>query len=234
MACPTLIVVPTFNEADNLERLVSAVRRALPSAELLVVDDASPDGTAAIARRLTQADPQVHLLERSAKLGLGSAYRAGFAWGLERGFERFFEMDADLSHDPRALPSFVAALDDGADVVVGSRRIPGGAIRGWGPLRKLVSGGGSWYARRVLGAEVGDMTSGFKAYSRRALELIDVGQVRSSGYAFQIETTHRALRRGLKVREIPIVFVDRRAGASKMSLREVFDAVGSVWGMRRR
>ncbi len=233
MSCLTLIVVPTFNEADNLERLVTETRSALPLAHVLVVDGASPDGTAAVARRVQQGGPPPHLLERAQKLGLGSAYRAGFAWGLERGFDRFFEMDADFSHDPRALPSFVAALDAGADVVVGSRRVPGGAIQGWGPFRQLVSWGGSWYARRVLATEVRDMTSGFKAYSRRALELMDVAGVRSSGYSFQIETTHRALRRGLKVTEIPIVFVDRRVGTSKMSLREVWDAIGSVWAMRR-
>lgn len=232
MAIATLVVVPTFNEADNIEPLLARVRVALPSAHVLVVDDRSPDGTAAIARELAQRDPRLHVLEREAKLGLGSAYVAGFAWGLERDYERFFEIDADLSHDPADLPAFVAALDAGADVVVGSRRVDGGAVRGWGPLRHALSRGGSWYSRRLLGAPVRDMTSGYKAYSRRALEQIDIRRVRSNGYAFQIETTHRALCRGLKVREIPIVFVDRRAGHSKMSLREVWEAVCSVWRMR--
>lgn len=232
MAPAALVVVPTFNEADNIEPLVAKVRAALPSAHVLVVDDRSPDGTAALARALAEHDSHVHVLERGAKLGLGSAYVAGFTWGLERDYERFFEMDADFSHDPADLPALGAALDAGADVVVGSRRVAGGAVRGWGPLRHALSRGGSWYARQLLGAPVRDMTSGFKAYSRRALEAIDIRRVRSNGYAFQIETTHRALCQGLKVREIPIVFVDRRAGHSKMSLREVWEAVYSVWRMR--
>jgi dolichol-phosphate mannosyltransferase len=233
MTLATLIVVPTFNEADNIARLLKSVRASLPTAHVLVVDDASPDGTASIARALLAVDPQLHLLERDAKLGLGSAYVAGFSWGLERGFDRFFEMDADFSHDPAALPAFVAELEAGAEVVVGSRRVVGGAVHGWGPLRGALSRGGSWYARQVLSAGVRDMTSGFKAYSRRAIEQIDIRTIVSNGYAFQIETTHRALRRGLKVREIPIVFVDRRAGASKLSLREVWEAVGAVWSLRR-
>jgi dolichol-phosphate mannosyltransferase len=232
MAGSTLIVVPTFNEADNVARLVEGIRAVLPLAHVLVVDDASPDGTGAIARQLARGNPQLHVLERAAKLGLGTAYVAGFAWGLERGFERFFEMDADFSHDPAYLPSFVAALDDGADVVVGSRGVPGGRVEGWGPVRHLLSRGGSWYARRILGVGVRDMTSGFKAYSRRALELLEIAEIRSNGYAFQVETTYRALQRGLQVRETPIVFVDRRVGASKMSLREVWDAVWDVWRIR--
>jgi dolichol-phosphate mannosyltransferase len=232
MAGSTLIVVPTYNEADNVARLIEAILVALPLAHVLVVDDASPDGTAAIVRSLSRSSSQVHLLERPSKLGLGTAYVAGFAWGLERGFERFFEMDADFSHDPDYLPTFVAVLDDGADVVVGSRGVPGGRVEGWGPVRHLLSRGGSWYARRILGARVRDMTSGYKAYSRRALEQIEIGEIRSNGYAFQVETTYRALQRGLQVRETPIVFVDRRVGASKMSLREVWDAVWDVWRIR--
>jgi dolichol-phosphate mannosyltransferase len=145
MSLATLIVVPTFNEAENIAELVRAVRAHLPAAHLLVVDDASPDGTAAIVKELIGKDEQVHLLERPGKLGIGSAYVAGFGWGLERGYERFFEMDADLSHDPRALPALVAALDAGADVVVGSRGVPGGGVRGWGPLRHALSKGGSLY-----------------------------------------------------------------------------------------
>ena len=228
----TLIVVPTYNEADNVEPLLASIRRALPHAHVLVVDDASPDGTAAIARALAVADPQLHLLERSAKLGIGSAYLAGFAWGLGRGFERFLEMDADFSHDPAYLPAFVAALDAGAEVVVGSRNVPGGAVHGWGPLRHLLSKGGSWYSRLILAAPVRDMTSGFKAYTRRALEVIDIGEIRSNGYAFQVETLARAAQRKLRIVELPIVFVDRRAGHSKMTLNEVWEAVWSVWRMR--
>ena len=228
----TLVVVPTFNEAESISQLVLAVRGVLPGAHLLVVDDGSPDGTASVVRRLADADAHVHLLERPGKLGLGSAYVAGFSWGLERGFQRFFEMDADFSHDPQELPAFVAALDAGADVVVGSRGVPGGGIRGWGPLRYALSKGGSLYSRLVLGVDLRDLTTGFKAYSRRALEQIDIATLRSSGYAFQIETSYRALRQNLRVQEIPIVFVDRRVGKSKMTSQEVWGAVVGVWLMR--
>ena len=159
---------------------------------------------------------------------------AGFRWGLERGYERFFEMDADFSHDPKYLPAFVAALDAGADVVVGSRNVPGGSVVGWGPLRHLISKGGSLYSQLLLGVGIRDLTTGFKAYTRRALELLDIDAVRSNGYAFQIETTYRALQQGLRVVELPIVFVDRRVGESKMSLRDVLEAVTGVIRMRRR
>jgi dolichol-phosphate mannosyltransferase len=230
----TLVVVPTFNEAESISQLLLAVRGVLPGAHLLVVDDGSPDGTASIVRGLADADAHIHVLERPCKLGLGSAYVAGFSWGLQRGYRRFFEMDADFSHDPKELPAFVAALDAGADVVVGSRGVPGGGVRGWGPLRYALSKGGSLYSRLVLGVELRDLTTGFKAYSRRALELIDVATLRSNGYAFQIETSYRALRQQLRVLEIPIVFVDRRVGKSKMTSREVWDAVVGVWLMRVR
>jgi dolichol-phosphate mannosyltransferase len=234
MPVATLVVVPTFNEAENIAELVHAVRAHLPAAHLLVVDDASPDGTAAIARQLAGKDDQVHLLERTSKLGIGSAYVAGFGWGLERGYERFFEMDADLSHDPKALPAFVAALEGGAEVVVGSRRVAGGGVRGWGPLRHALSMGGSLYSRLMLDSPVRDMTSGYKGYTRRALEVIGPATLRSNGYAFQVETTHRALLNGLRVVEIPILFVDRRAGHSKMSSHEVGEAAIAVWRMRCR
>jgi dolichol-phosphate mannosyltransferase len=232
MPLATLIVVPTFNEAENIAELVRAVRAHLPAAHLLVVDDASPDGTAAIVKALVGKDEQVHLLERPGKLGIGSAYVAGFGWGLERGYERFFEMDADFSHDPRALPALVAALDAGADVVVGSRGVPGGGVQGWGPLRHALSKGGSLYSRLILGSPVRDMTSGYKGFTRRALERIGLSSLRSNGYAFQVETTYRALQNGLTVVEIPILFVDRRAGHSKMSSREIAEAVIAVWRMR--
>jgi dolichol-phosphate mannosyltransferase len=228
----TLIVIPTFNEAANIVPLLAAIGQELPAAQVLIVDDHSPDGTAAVARRLAAENERIHLLERPAKLGLGSAYVAGFAWGLERGFERFFEMDADFSHDPRFLPAFVAALDAGADVVAGSRNVPGGAIEGWGLLRLLLSKGSSLYARLILQSPVRDMTTGFKAYTRRALELIDIATLRSNGYAFQVETTYRALQRGLGVVEIPILFVDRRTGQSKMSRHEIVEGALGVWKMR--
>jgi dolichol-phosphate mannosyltransferase len=234
MSIATLIVIPTYNEAENIARLVRAVRQALPTADLLIVDDGSPDGTSGIVEALARDDDRVQLLRRAAKLGLGSAYVAAFAWGLVRGYQRFFEMDADFSHDPRLLPAFVAALDAGAEVVVGSRNVPGGAVRGWGPLRHLLSKGGSLYARFVLQSPVRDMTTGFKAYTRRALELIDIKALRSNGYAFQVETTYRALQHGLRLVEIPIVFVDRRVGRSKMSSRDVLEAVVGVARMRLR
>jgi dolichol-phosphate mannosyltransferase len=227
-----LIIVPTFNEADNLARLLEQVQRTLPDAHVLIVDDASADGTGAIADEASKRDARVHVLHRARKLGLGTAYVAGFRWGLARDYQRFVQMDADFSHDPQYLPRFMAALDAGADVVVGSRNVPGGRVEGWGPLRHLVSKGGSVYSRWVLGASVRDLTTGFKAYTRRALELIGIEQLTSNGYAFQIETTYRALRQGLRVLEIPIVFVDRRAGRSKMSRHEVAEAVVGVWKMR--
>lgn len=227
-----LIIVPTFNEADNLARLLGAVHGALPDAHVLVVDDASADGTGRIADELSRSDERVHVIHRPCKLGLGTAYVTGFRWGLEHGYGRFVQMDADFSHDPRYLPRFMQQLDAGVDVVVGSRNVRDGRVEGWGPLRHLVSKGGSLYSRWVLGVTVRDLTTGFKAYTRRALELIGVEELTSNGYAFQIETTYRALRRGLRVVELPIVFVDRRAGQSKMSRHEVAEAVIGVWKMR--
>lgn len=229
----TLIVIPTFNEADNLRQLVTAVRGVLPSADVLIVDDASPDGTGELADALAASDAAVYVLHRASKLGLGTAYLAGFAWGLERGYQRFFEMDADFSHDPGALAAFMSALDAGADVVVGSRSVQGGGVVGWGLGRHLLSKGGSLYSRLVLGVGVRDMTTGFKAYTRGALERIDIASIRSNGYAFQIETTYRALKKGLQVVEVPIVFVDRRVGRSKMTGRDVLEAVLGVPRLRR-
>jgi dolichol-phosphate mannosyltransferase len=233
MSPRTLIVIPTFNEADNIASLLAAIGEELPAAHVLIVDDHSPDGTAQIVRGLAAHDAErIHLLERPGKLGLGSAYVAGFAWGMSRDFERFLEMDADFSHDPRLLHAFMTSLDAGADVVVGSRNVPGAAIDGWGPLRLLLSKGSSLYARVILRCPVRDMTTGFKAYTRRALELIDIASLRSNGYAFQVETTYRAFRHGLRMDEIPIRFVDRRAGHSKMTRREIVEGALRVWQMR--
>ena len=232
MSRAVLIVIPTLNEAENLQPLVAAVLGTLPAAHILVVDDASSDGTGSIADALSQADARLHVLHRASRLGLGSAYRAGFAWALERGYERVFEMDADFSHDPRYLPAFQRALDEGADVVVGSRNVPGGTVMGWGLGRHLLSRGGSIYSRLLLDVPVRDLTTGFKGYTRAALERLDLGSMRSNGYAFQIETTYRAVRRGLRVVEVPIVFVDRRVGQSKMTRRDVWEAVRGPWFMR--
>jgi dolichol-phosphate mannosyltransferase len=228
----TLIVTPTYNEKDNLPRFVDAVRSALPSADLVIVDDNSPDGTGDLADELAAKDGQVKVMHRPGKLGLGTAYTQAFERGLGDGYERFFEMDADLSHDVKYLPSFVAALDDGADVVIGSRNIPGGGVEGWGLGRHVISKGGSLYSRTILGLKVKDLTSGYKAFSRRALEAIDIGSVHSNGYSFQIEMTYRALLKGMRVDEVPIVFVDRTAGRSKMSRRIFIEAVGVVWKLR--
>ncbi|HEU4408405.1 MAG TPA: polyprenol monophosphomannose synthase [Polyangiaceae bacterium] len=227
-----LVVVPTYNEADNVEPLVAAVRAAAPSASVLVVDDDSPDGTWRTVERLAAADPRVHVLRRRGRRGLGSAYVDGFRWGLERRYGAFVGMDADFSHDPALLPLFFGALGRGADVVVGSRNVAGGGVRGWGPGRLALSKGGSAYARAILGVPVRDLTTGYKAFSGRALEAIGLESLRSNGFAFQIETTYRALRRGLRVVEVPIVFVDRRSGKSKMSGAIFAEAVVGVWRMR--
>ncbi|MDF3070789.1 MAG: glycosyltransferase [Polyangiaceae bacterium] len=229
-----LIVVPTYNEGTNLRALVEAVLSVAPEAHVLVVDDASPDGTGRIAEELARRDERVNVLHRAGKLGLGTAYVEGFGWGLSRGYQRLFEMDADFSHDPTQLPRLFAALEAGADVVLGSRSVAGGVVSGWGPGRLLLSKGGSAYARTVLGIGVRDLTSGYKAFSRRALERLDLASVRSNGYAFQIELTYRALLAGLMVVEVPITFVDRRAGSSKMDGRIFLEAVGMVWRLRAR
>jgi dolichol-phosphate mannosyltransferase len=228
----TLVVTPTYNEKDNLTRLVSAVRSALPDADVLVVDDNSPDGTGELADALAKGDPHVRVTHRPGKLGLGTAYLQAFRGGLADGYDRFFEMDADLSHDVRYLPGFVSALDEGYDIVIGSRNVPGGGVDGWGLARHFISKGGSLYSRAILGLPIKDLTSGYKAFSRRALEAIDLEQVHSNGYSFQIEMTFRAMRRGMRVKEVPIVFVDRTLGRSKMSHRIFLEAVGVVWKLR--
>jgi dolichol-phosphate mannosyltransferase len=228
----SLLITPTYNEAENLPRLVDAVRAALPDADLLVVDDHSPDGTGQIADGLAERDAHVRVMHRSGKLGLGTAYVDAFKKGLLEGYDRFFEMDADLSHDVRYLPEFQRALDAGYDVVIGSRNIRGGGIEGWGFGRHFVSKGGSLYARSILGLPIRDLTSGYKAFSRRALQAIDLGTVHSNGYSFQIEMTYRAMRKGLRVIEVPIVFIDRRAGRSKMSRKIFLEAVAMVWKLR--
>jgi dolichol-phosphate mannosyltransferase len=228
----TLIVTPTYNEKDNLPRFIDAVRSAWPEADLMVVDDNSPDGTGALADAIATKDDHVKVMHRPGKLGLGTAYTQAFKQGLAEGYDRFFEMDADLSHDVRYLPDFIAALDGGADVVIGSRNIPGGGVEGWGVGRHFISKGGSLYSRTILGLGVKDLTSGYKAFTRRALEAIDIDTVHSNGYSFQIEMTYRALRKGMRVKEVPIVFVDRTAGRSKMSRRIFIEAIGVVWKLR--
>jgi len=228
----TLIVTPTYNEKDNLPRFVDAVRSAFPEADLMIVDDNSPDRTGEMADAMASKDSHIRVMHRAGKLGLGTAYIQAFQKGLGDGYERFFEMDADLSHDVRYLPEFVRALDDGAEVVIGSRNIPGGGVEGWGLGRHVISKGGSLYSRTILGLGIKDLTSGYKAFTRRALEAIDIDTIHSNGYSFQIEMNFRAVRKGLNVKEVPIVFVDRTAGKSKMSKKIFVEAMGVVWKLR--
>jgi len=225
-------VSSAISERDNVEAVAERFTSALPGAELLFVDDNSPDGTGDVLDRLAAADDRIHVLHRPGKLGLGTAYLDGFRWGLARGFDYLFEMDADFSHDPRYLPDMMALAEGGADVVVGSRYVAGGGTENWGIGRKIISRGGSLYARTILGIKVRDVTAGFICYRRRALEAIDLGAVTSNGYSFQIEMKYRAIRAGLKVVETPIVFVDRRVGQSKMSRAIFAEALLMVWKLR--
>jgi dolichol-phosphate mannosyltransferase len=237
MSAPIWLIIPTYNEAENLQSIVRAagaeLERAAPARyRILIVDDNSPDGTGAIADSLAAESAWVEVLHRPGKSGLGQAYLAGFAHALERGAELLIEMDADFSHDPRYLPQLLAAADH-ADLVLGSRYVPGGGVRDWGLLRRLISRGGGWYARVILGVEVRDLTGGFKCIRRAVLEAIDLPSVRAEGYVFQIEVTYRALLAGFTVREIPIVFADRTAGSSKMSSRIALEAMLLVPVMKR-
>jgi len=229
-----LIVVPTYNERDNVRAIAGRLLAALPAAELLFVDDNSPDGTGALLDELAAAEPRLHVMHRAGKLGLGTAYIAGFTWGLERSYEYLFETDADGSHDPKYLAGMVALAEAGADVVVGSRYVPGGGTVNWGVGRKIISRGGSLYARTILGIDVRDVTAGFICWRRAALEAIDLPTVTSNGYSFQIEMKYRAIKRGLKVVETPILFVDRRVGQSKMSRAIFVEALAKVWALRFR
>jgi dolichol-phosphate mannosyltransferase len=224
-----LVCLPTYNERENLEPMLRALGEH--RVRVLVVDDNSPDGTGAIADRLARELDYVDVLHREHKEGLGPAYLAGFRRALAVGAELVLEMDCDFSHDPADVPRLINAAGD-ADLVLGSRYVDGGAIRNWGALRRFVSAGGSFYARVVLGTGVRDLTGGFKCYRRRVLETIDLDAIESKGYAFQIETTYRALRSGFRVVEIPITFVDREVGGSKMSKGIVAEAVWKVPALR--
>jgi dolichol-phosphate mannosyltransferase len=229
---PSLIVIPTYNEHDNVRGIAKAFLAALPGTELLFVDDNSPDGTGTLLDELAAAEPRIHVMHRAGKLGLGTAYVEGFGWGLARGYEYLFEMDADGSHDPKYLPGMLALAVDGADVVVGSRYVPGGGTENWGVGRKVISRGGSLYARTILGVDVRDVTAGFVCWRRAALEAIDLATITSNGYSFQIEMKYRAVRKGLRIVETPITFVDRRVGQSKMSRAIVAEALLKVWALR--
>jgi dolichol-phosphate mannosyltransferase len=238
MPGPPWLVLPTYNEAENIEPVVAAARATLARAapegfRILVVDDASPDGTGAIAERLAAVQPgEVEVLHRTERTGLGPAYLAGFAHALVAGAGFVCEMDADLSHDPADLARLLATARGGAGLALGSRYVDGGGIADWGPLRRAVSRGGSWYAQRVLGARVRDLTGGFKCFRAEVLEAIDLPTVRSHGYAFQVELTYRTLLAGFEVVEVPIVFRDRRHGESKMSWRIALEAAWLVPAIR--
>jgi dolichol-phosphate mannosyltransferase len=201
--------------------------------DILIVDDNSPDGTGTLADDLAaQYAGRFFVLHRRGKLGLGTAYLEGFRWGLARGYDLLFQMDADFSHDPHHLPQFLARLHAGADLVLGSRYVRGGGTRNWSLLRRIISRGGSFYAQVILGLPLRDLTSGFKGFRRRVLETMDLDRVHSNGYSFQIEVTYRAFRRGFRIVETPIIFVDRRVGKSKMSRRIVYEAIFMVWRLR--
>jgi dolichol-phosphate mannosyltransferase len=228
------LVVPTYDEAENIEPLVEAALAQLPEPRtLLIVDDDSPDGTGRIADRLAAEHGDVRVLHRRRKEGLGPAYVAGFREALAGGADRVCQMDADFSHEPADLPRLLAALDH-ADLALGSRYAPGGGVEQWGPTRRLISRGGSSYARLLLGLPIKDLTGGFKAFRREVLEAIDLDTIPSLGYAFQVETTFRAVRAGFRVVEVPILFHDRRVGESKMSGRIVIEAALRVPAMRWR
>ncbi|HKA67297.1 MAG TPA: polyprenol monophosphomannose synthase [Solirubrobacterales bacterium] len=225
---PAWLVLPTYNEAENVEAFVEAARAELPaSAQVLIVDDGSPDGTGDIAERLAEEHGSVSVLHRPRKEGLGPAYVAGFRRALAGGAGLVLEMDSDFSHDPAYLPRLLEAAQR-ADLVLGSRYVPGGGVGDWGPLRRAISRGGSAYARFVLGVGVRDLTGGFKCFRREVLEEIDLDSIQARGYAFQVEMTYRAIRSGFKVVEVPIVFRDRRAGSSKMDRSIVAEAVWRV------
>jgi dolichol-phosphate mannosyltransferase len=232
---PAIVAVPTYNERDNLERTVEAVRRSCPEIDVLIVDDNSPDGTGELADALAADDDSVHVLHRPAKQGLGAAYLAAFDWAGERSYRTVVEMDADGSHDPADLPRLLAALE-GAEVAIGSRYIPGGRVRNW-PLHRLaLSRGAGVYTRLMLGLDVRDVTAGYRAYRLDALAKLDLGTVTSVGYCFQIDLTWRAVKAGFTIVEVPITFTERRAGASKMNRAITLEALRNLtrWGIAHR
>jgi dolichol-phosphate mannosyltransferase len=230
----SLVILPTYNERENIERIVDAVLSEAADLDVLIVDDNSPDGTGEIAEDLAGRQPQrVHVMHRSGKLGLGTAYIQGFLWGLARDYEYLFEMDSDFSHDPADLIRLRAAVVGGqGDVAVGSRWVPGGGTRNWSFLRTFISRGGSIYARVILGLPVNDLTSGFKCFKRAVLEALDLNSVGSNGYAFQVEMNYRCAMNGFRIAEVPIVFVDRRVGRSKMGGHIVVEAMRVVVALR--
>ena len=226
-----LVIVPTYNERENIDALIERLLALPHGLEVLVVDDGSPDGTGAVVQAWRARDSRVHLLERPRKMGLGSAYREGFRYALANGAEYVFEMDADFSHDPQAIGDFLEAAKD-ADIVLGSRYLHGVTVVNWPLSRLILSYSANLYSRIITGLPIADATGGFKCFRRRALEGIRLDQVKTEGYGFQIEITFRCWKRGFRIKEIPIVFVDRRAGISKMNRRIIFEAAALVWKLR--
>lgn len=236
MSGPVLVCIPTYNERDNVGSIVRRVREAVPAAQVLVVDDGSPDGTGALADELAAADTQVHVLHRTQKAGLGAAYIAAFRWALEREYAVVVEMDADGSHAPEQLPDLLAAVDAGADLALGSRWVPGGEVKDWPRSRMLLSRGGNTYARVMLGVPIRDITGGYRAFRRELLQKLPLDTVQSQGYCFQVDLAWRSVLLGARVVEVPITFVERTSGASKMSRDIVVEALWRVtgWGLRHR
>ncbi len=227
-----LIVVPTYNERDTVREVAREFLRPLPDGNILFVDDNSPDGTGAICDELAASDARIHVLHRPGKAGLGAAYIAGFRWGMERGYDYVFEMDADFSHNPVYLPEMLAMARAGTDMVVGSRYVAGGGTSNWGWGRKALSRAGSLYSRSILGVQIRDLTSGFSCIRRQTLEALDLDSIDSSGYSFQIELKYMVLQAGLTIREFPIVFEERRVGQSKMSPNIAAEALWRVWQLK--
>lgn len=231
----TVVVIPTYDERATLPKVLNRLHEAVPDAHALVVDDASPDGTGALADELAAADPRVHVLHRPGKAGLGAAYVAGFRWALQYGYDVMVEMDADCSHAPEDLPRLLGALASGADVVLGSRYVPGGRVVNWAPYREWLSRGGNYYSRVVLRVGIHDVTGGFRAYRRQVLECLDLDTVASQGYCFQVDLAWRSVRQGFSVVEVPITFTEREQGHSKMTGSIIVEALWrvTVWGARR-
>jgi len=231
-----LTIIPTYNEIESLPKTLQRLRTAVPDSDVLIADDNSPDGTGAYADEQAARDPQVHVLHRKGKEGLGAAYIAGFRWGLENGYDILVEMDADGSHKPEQLPLLLEASKAGADLVIGSRWVPGGSVVNWPLHRKLLSRAGSTYSRLMLGIRVRDITAGYRAFRRTTLEKLDLSAVESVGYGFQVDMTFRVARLGLTIKEVPITFLEREFGASKMSGNIVFEAISNVtkWGLTAR
>lgn len=231
-----LVIIPTYNESQNIESITTRLRKSVPAAHVLIADDNSPDGTGDVADRMAEADEHVQVMHRKGKQGLGAAYLAGFDWGLDEGYDVLVQMDADGSHQPEQLPRLLQALVDGADMAKGSRWVKGGSVVNWPKSRELISRGGSLWTRAWLGIKVKDATGGFNAYKAETLKGMDLNEVASAGYCFQIDLVWRAIRHGFKVREVPIEFVEREFGDSKMSRNIVIEALirTTLWGVQHR